>query len=103
MKPQDVHVLYVSGEELDWGIIQAIISPYASYQLGPHCWLIRAPQDIEFFYKLRAMLPPAPSKSELLYFPVSDAQIRLVAQGGWGLGLWLDRESESQSPNPHPP
>ena len=85
------HLLYVNGEDVDFERVQKVVETVPHFALGPLCWLVRPPPDRnQFAEKLRASLPEAPRKSEILLCPVSRFGMSHGTEGGWGLSAWLN-------------
>lgn len=85
------HLLYVSGDDVDFNQLQSVVETVPHFQLGPFCWLVRPPDRNRFAETLRVALPEAPRKSELLLCPVSRYSSFFGTQGGLGLSVWLKK------------
>jgi len=85
------HLLYITGDEVDFALVQSVVESVPHFVLGPFCWIVRPPPRARdrFVEKLEAALPALPNKSELLLCPVSDARLFRGKQGGFGLQQWL--------------
>ena len=84
------HLLYVSGDDVNFERVQAVVEIVPHFVLGPLCWLVRPPRDRnQFAERLQAAMPEAPRKSEYLLCPVSRYSMFHATQDGFGLSAWL--------------
>ena len=86
------HLLYVSGEDVDYERIEQLLASRDHHSVGTHCWLLRALPDRDLLADaIRAAMPASPKQSELLLAPVSPHHILYATQQGFGLYAWLSK------------
>jgi hypothetical protein len=91
------HLLYVSGD-VDYAHIQAVLSDYDHFPLGPQCWIVKglgANRRESLHERLKAVLPRLPEKAELLLCPLSPNRFLDSQQDGFGLYAWLKKLDRS--------
>jgi hypothetical protein len=86
------HLLYVSGESVDYEAIERILKSCEAYPLGPHCWIVRKfPDRFQFAEQIRAAIPVLPGqKADMFLCPLSnETWYHTSPEGGFGLRQWL--------------
>lgn len=90
--PSGQYVLYASGD-IDFEKLQALVSPFPNFALGPLCWLISLPDRSaqQFADSASMTLPMEDGKAELLLCYLGKKCIIHGNAGGLGLIEWLKK------------
>ena len=93
------HLLYVTGDDVDWALIEKELSAFSHFPLGPHCWLVRPPLPAGrnlVADRIQSALPEPPRKSEMFLCPISRYAIVRTTQSGYGLDAWLKQGNAAE-------
>jgi hypothetical protein len=88
------HLLFVSGESVDYEKIDEILKTCDSFSLGPNTWIVRKlPDRWKFWQSISDAVPVIQGqKADLFLCPiVSEASYRTSPEGGFGLNEWLEK------------
>jgi hypothetical protein len=93
IKPSDaLHLLYLSGADVDYESVSKTLAGYDAYELKPHCWLVRQVPDVNTLVRqMHAIFPKEFQKVQFLLAPLSKEMYTAALGGGDGLSQWLDK------------
>jgi hypothetical protein len=83
------HLLYITGDDVNFKMVESIVKTVPHFPMGPFCWLVRPVNRNVFIKSLEKALPEGPLKSEMFMCPVSRYSMLHTTQGGNGLEGWL--------------